>query len=586
MKKIRTGSIYVRLFRSYFATSLIPVLCLALLTVLFTRQFAMGNVKQKLTPELQGAAGVIQRELESYEESMRLFASYQGVGEFFSYETPDEDELIQINQKMYLITAGKMDSMYLHLVAPDGHILHSTTSQSGIPDNEYSYWGILRALQNAQGPVLYSGVYGSSEPGLTMALPVYERDKVAGYAMLCITDRAFEEMLSGYMTEYQLAYMLVDANHYLVMDDITGTEAVFLPLEFRSLVKAGLTAEYESGGDQKLLAAQPVGDTGLLVAAALSVGLVVSNSRSLTVFVVIVCLAALVVTLLTSRRLARSVVQPIRVICDTMQVIENGDMNARVPELGNDELGTMGRSFNLMVSQLQEQFYTNLERQDRLRIAEFKNLQAQISPHFLYNTLESIKFLARLGMNEEIDIVVSKLGIMLRSGMNFKQDMIPLRDELKVVESYIAIQQVRYEGKFTYTAHISPELLDCMVPNLVVQPLVENAIVHGIEAKVGKGELKLTGWLEGNDIYIEIYDNGGGIDQERLTRVFRDEGGPQNPVSERESIGMVNVHRRLKLYFGEPYGLTVESEPGEFTRVRLHIPKAEGSEYHVHSGDR
>lgn len=586
MKKLQTGSIYFRLFRSYFATSLIPVLCLALLTVLFTREFAMDNVKQKLTPEVQGAAGVIQQELNHYEESLGLFASYQGMGEFFSSEMPDEDEVIQINQKMYLITAGNMDSMYLHLVATDGQIVHSTTGMSGVPDNEYSYWGILRALQEVNAPVIYSGVYGSSEPGLTLGVPIIYREKVAGYAMLCITERAFAEMLSAYMTEFPLSYMIVDDNHYLIMDDITESGDVFLPLDFRSVVQEGQCLSYESAGDQKLLATESVGETGLKVAATLSVGLVVSNSRSLTVFVIVVCLAALVVTLLTSRKLARSVVQPIHVICDTMQVIENGDMDARVPELGDDELGTMARTFNLMVSQLQEQFYANLERQDRLRIAEFKNLQAQISPHFLYNTLESIKYLARLGMNEEIDIVVSKLGIMLRSGMNFKQDMIPLRDELKVVESYIAIQQVRYEGKFTYTAHISEELMDTMVPNLVVQPLVENAIVHGIEAMVGKGELRLTGWQEDDNVYIEIYDNGGGIDQERLARIFRDEGGPKDPVSERESIGMVNVHRRLQLYFGEPYGLSVESEPGKFTRVRLHIPKAEGSVYHVHSGDR
>lgn len=584
MKKLRTGSIYFRLFRSYFATSLIPVLCLALLTVLFTRQFSMGNVKTKLTPEIQGAAGVIQHELLGYEESLRLFASYQGVGEYFSYEMPDEDEMIQINQKMYLITAGKMDSVYLHLVAPDGHIVHSTTGKTGTPDHEYSYWGILRALQEADDLVLYSGVYGSTEYGLTMAIPVSYHEKVVGYAMLCMTEQAFEEILSTYVTEYPLDYLIADSNHYLVMDDITNAEDMFIPLSFRSLVEAGACVEYESGGDQKLLITEPVGNTDLLVSASLSVGLVVSNSHSLTVFVIVVCLAALMVTLLTSKQLARSVVQPIHVMCDTMQEIEAGNMDARVPDLGDDELGTMARTFNLMVTQLQEQFHINLERQDRLRIAEFKNLQAQISPHFLYNTLESIKYLARLGMNEEIDIVVSKLGILLRSGMNFKQDMIPLRDELKVVESYIAIQQVRYDGKFTYTADISADLLDSMVPNLVIQPLVENAVVHGIEAKVGTGELKLTGWQQDQDIYIEIYDNGGGIDEEKLSTIFN-EKKPENTTLERESIGIVNVHRRLKLYFGEPYGLTVESRPGCYTRVRLHIPKTEGGVYHVQSRD-
>ena len=576
MKKLRTGSIYFRLFRSYLATSLIPVICLAVLTVLFNREYSMGNVKDELTLVTQGASGVIQRELEDYEESLKIFAGDESIGKYLNDPSPNMDEIIQINQKMFLITGGKMQSLYLHLVTVDGDIVHSTTGQTGIPDNAYSYWGILRELKNTQEAVIYSGIYGGSEYGLTLAVPVYYREEMAGYAMLCVTEKAFSKGLSSYSTELPLEYMIVDSNHYLVLDNVTGAQNMFLPIEFRSLVQEGRCTEYETGGDQKLLAAELVGDTGLTVAAALSVGLVVEGSRSLTAFVIIACLATLLITLMTSRELARSVVQPIQTMCGTIHQIEAGNMDARVPELGDDELGTMGRGFNLMIHQLQEQFRTNLERQDRLRIAEFKNLQAQISPHFLYNTLESIKYLARLGMNEEIDIVVSKLGILLRSGMNFKQDMIPLRDELRVVESYIAIQQVRYEGKFTYTADISPELTECMVPNLVIQPLVENAVVHGIEAKVGHGELKLTGWQEKDDIYIEIYDNGGGIDETKLSRIFSQEH-PQEELTERESIGMRNVHRRLKLYFGEPYGLTVESRPGEFTRVRLHIPKAEGS---------
>lgn len=584
MKNIHTQSIYFRLFRSYLATSLIPVLCLAVLTVFFTREYSMGSVKDELTLVVQGASGVLQRELEDYEESLQIFADDESVGKFICDPQPNMDEVIQLNQKMYLITGGRMQSLYLHLVALDGRIVHSTTGQTGIPDNAHSYWGILRELQETQKTVLYSGVYGGSEYGLTLATPVYYRENAVGYAMLCVTESAFSKSLSSYSTELPLEYMIVDENHYLVLDHVTDGQNMFLPIEFRTMVQAGKCTEYESGGDQKLLAVEPVGDSGLLVAAALSVGLVASNSRSLTGFVLIVCLATLVVTLMTSRKLARSVVQPIHTMCDTIHEVEAGNMDARVPELGDDELGTMGRGFNLMIQQLDEQFRTNLERQDRLRIAEFKNLQAQISPHFLYNTLESIKVLARLGMNEEIGVVVSKLGILLRSGMNFKQDMIPLRDELRVVESYIAIQQVRYEGKFTYTADISPDLMECMVPNLVVQPLVENAVVHGIEAKVGKGELKLTGWQEGNDIYIEIYDNGGGIDEAKLSRIFREQYAWEEP-QERESIGMINVHRRLKLYFGEPYGLTVESKPGAYTRVRLHIPKTEGSAYHVQSRD-
>lgn len=582
MKLFRTDSIYFRLFRSYLATSLIPVLCLGALTVFFSRDYSIRKMEDELSLVVRGTAGVLQQNLENYEESLELFAGYEGIADFIRDPAPSEEDIIQLNQKMYLITGGRMQSLYLHLVTLDGSILHSTTGQTGMPDNVYSYWGILPKLQQTSGPLLYSGIYGSEEYGITLAVPVRDGDTVLGYAMLCISETAFSEIIASHSPQMPLEYIIVDSNQYLVVDSVTGHETMFLPIAYRPVLQPGECRPYESGGDQKLMAAQHIGQTGLTLAAAMSVGLVVSSSRSLTVFVITVCIAALLIALLTSRKLAGSVVQPIRIICDTIQSIEGGNRDSRVPELNDDELGTLADAFNMMLDQLQEQYRTNMERQDRLRIAELKNLQAQISPHFLYNTLESIKYLARLGMNEEIEIVVSKLGILLRSGMNFKQDMIPLRDELRVVESYIAIQQVRYEGKFTYTASIAPELLDCMVPNLVVQPLVENAVVHGIEAKLGHGELQLTGWQEDGHIYIEIYDNGDGIDDEKLRRIFQKEQ-LGNESMERERIGMANVHRRLQLYFGDPYGLTVQSQPGAYTRIRLCIPMRKGSEDNVQS---
>lgn len=577
------GRIYTRIFRSYLLVSLIPVLCLAVLIVYFTREYSMSKVEDELVLLTQGAAGVIQRELEKDEESLRILADDESLARFLQEKDPEQDDFISLNQKLFLITGGKQQSVYLHLVTLDGSILHSTTGQTGIPEKARSFWGVLRALEGAQDTVYHSGIYGSDEYGMTMALPVSSEGEVVGYAMLCLTEQAFANTLASYATQMPLNYMITDGNHYLLLDDISEQRAMFLPLGLRAIAKEGSCTGYESDVGQKLLAVEAVSGTELLVAAEVSVGLVVDSSRSLMIFVALLCLAVLVVALVTSRRLARGVVQPIQTMCLTMQQIEAGNMDARVPYLGDDELGTMARGFNLMIQQLQEQFRTNLERQDRLRIAEFKNLQAQISPHFLYNTLESIKILARLGMNEEVGLVVSKLGVLLRSGMNFKQEMIPLGDEMKVVESYIAIQQVRYEDKFTYTAHIPPELLECMVPNLVVQPLVENAIVHGLETKMGTGELRLTGWLEDGEIYLEIYDNGGGIDPEKIQRIFREEKGSEQ---ERDSIGLINVHRRLKLYYGEPYGLRIESEPGSFTRILLHIPKVKGSVYRVQSGDR
>jgi len=228
-----------------------------------------------------------------------------------------------------------------------------------------------------------------------------------------------------------------------------------------------------------------------------------------------------------------------------------------------------------MVAQLNEQFRTNLERQDRLRLAEYKNLQAQISPHFLSNTLESIKWLARLHMDDEIQIIVEKLGVLLKSGMVFKRDMITLGEELNVVESYLTIQKIRYEDKFTSRIEVPIEFESCSVPNLIIQPIVENAIVHSVEKTRGHTLLEIHAERTGELLEIRIHDNGPGIALDRLEGILC---GTQTHHTDRESIGLTNVHKRLKLYFGEPYGLRIESTEGVGTTVTISMPFRSGDE--------
>ncbi len=176
----------------------------------------------------------------------------------------------------------------------------------------------------------------------------------------------------------------------------------------------------------------PSGET---VAASVSVDLMVRSANRLTVLVVAMVALIAVFLVWQSRKMAERIVKPIETICEAMSVIERGDWERQVVVESDDEFATMAHGINHMVAQLNEQFRTNLERQDRLRLAEYKNLQAQISPHFLSNTLECIKWLARLGQYDEIQTIVEKLGVLLKSGMVFKKEMIAFGDELSVVEA-------------------------------------------------------------------------------------------------------------------------------------------------------
>ncbi len=293
-------------------------------------------------------------------------------------------------------------------------------------------------------------------------------------------------MLAGANAKFAVSYLVYDANGFLILSDALAGQDVFLQPEQRAVLRqaADGVASYEIDSEQRMISSFPL-PSGETVAASVSVDLMVNSANRLTVLVI--ALVALIGALLVwlSRSMAARIVKPIETICEAMSVIEQGDWERQVTVDSDDEFAAMAHGINHMVAQLNEQFRTNLERQDRLRLAEYKNLQAQISPHFLSNTLECIKWLARLGQYDEIQTIVEKLGVLLKSGMVFKKEMIAFGDELSVVESYLTIQKIRYRDKFSVLMSVPEELLGCLVPNLVIQPIVENAIVHGVEKKRG-----------------------------------------------------------------------------------------------------
>jgi two-component system sensor histidine kinase YesM len=229
----------------------------------------------------------------------------------------------------------------------------------------------------------------------------------------------------------------------------------------------------------------------------------------------------------------------------------------------------MACRFNDMIARIDELFHTNLEKQDRLRLAEIQALQSQINPHFLYNTLDSIKWIAKLNGIREIEVIVIQLGKLLKNSINNRNEMTTVRDSLEIIDSYLTIQKIRYSDRFTVHMDIDPGVLDCYVPRLIIQPIVENAIVHGIVKKIGEGRLDIKAGRAGTDLLIEVADDGAGIDAARLEQIRTELESDQRKV---ENIGIHNVNRRIKLCYGEKYGVSISSEAGRGTTVILTMP--------------
>jgi two-component system sensor histidine kinase YesM len=252
-----------------------------------------------------------------------------------------------------------------------------------------------------------------------------------------------------------------------------------------------------------------------------------------------------------------------------MRKVEEGKFDVRVDVNSRDEIGFMASRFNDMIRNIDELFHTNLEKQDRLRLAEIQALQSQINPHFLYNTLDSIKWLAKLNGIKEIEVIVIQLGKLLKNSINNQNEMTTIRESIEIIDSYLTIQNIRYSGRFEVNMDIDSNVLDCYVPRLIIQPIVENALIHGIAKKVEPGKLDIKVKQAGTDIVIEVTDDGVGIDDAHLKQIKAELECDKRKV---QNIGIHNVNRRIKLCYGDKYGVSIYSEATKGTRVVLTMP--------------
>ena len=295
------------------------------------------------------------------------------------------------------------------------------------------------------------------------------------------------------------------------------------------------------------------------------------NFWLLALAAVAVLLAALVSSIVISRALSR----PLKGLSRAMRQFEkNADTFTYAPVGGAREVQELSESFSHMVVKIQHLMETVRREEINLRKTELKALQAQINPHFLYNTLDSIAWMCEQGRNDEAVQMVNALAQLFRISISRGHELIPIRSELRHAESYLKIQKHRYKNQFSYRFDVDESCLDFLCNKITLQPIIENAIYHGINGLVDEGEIVITLRAEGTDVVFTVADNGVGMDQAQIEAILRKER------SDHTGIGIKNVNDRLKIYFGEGYGITIDSEPDVGTTVTIRMPQVrEEGEY-------
>ncbi|WP_256201029.1 sensor histidine kinase [Thermoanaerobacter thermocopriae] len=266
-------------------------------------------------------------------------------------------------------------------------------------------------------------------------------------------------------------------------------------------------------------------------------------------FIYLTALLSVVIAALISLYFSYSISQPIIKLATEMKRVEKGNFNISVEENWDGEIGVLYSSFNYMIKRINELIHEVYLSKIKEKDAELKALQAQINPHFLYNTLDTVNWLAVKHNAPEISKIVNSLASILRYSINKGNDVTTVDKELKHVESYITIQKIRFKDKFEVSFNIDKRILHYKTIKLILQPLVENAIIHGIETYEGKGKILINGYLGDGKIVFEVINNGNPIDLDVVNKLL------DSPSEDKDSYGIQNVNERIKLYYGEEYGL-------------------------------
>lgn len=333
------------------------------------------------------------------------------------------------------------------------------------------------------------------------------------------------------------------------------------------------TVTVGNGEHEKIYTISRSDKTGWTVVGCMNVAELLKGSRQAQ-RVYVVCAAGLIVlALILSRLIARNITYPIQRLRDSMKKVQTGEFPTTDLEVSSEnEIGSLTKSFNVMTHRIEELMEQNIHEQEQKRKSELKALQSQINPHFLYNTLDSIIWMAEGKKNEEVVLMTASLARLLRQSISNEDELVSIGQEAEYARSYLTIQKMRYKDKLEFQIDISPAISGVKIIKLVLQPIIENAIYHGLKYKGSKGFLVVRGYQEGEKAVLEVEDNGVGMDEETLSHIFE-----KHKVNyQSNGVGVYNVQKRLKLYYGEEYGIVYKSRKNEGTRAVITIPMETG----------
>lgn len=416
-------------------------------------------------------------------------------------------------------------------------------------------------------PVLMESVIHEGESFLSVIQKVEDDNgDILGYVAADIKERTiYYEYLEAVNDEKITRVLLVDGNNEVV----TSAEYSDLGKTFAAITDHNVpdhNGYSEKDGVLSFFSRGSFSDCGLYLEVPKKE--VLSGLSQIRLFLIGIFGTFFVVAVLLALWLSRVVCGPLKSMTSTVEKVGEGDLSLRTEVVTADEIGTLGKEFNHMLDYIEDLIAKVIEEEQQKKDAELEALQYQITPHFMYNTLNSIKFAAFLKGEKELAGLIGDFVELLQASINKKGSFLSVADEIHILKNYIHLQDFRYQGSFQVEYNISEEAHSCYIPRLILQPLVENSLLHGIDIKRQKGKIWISGKVEEERLILVVADNGRGMTEEEIRNLFNSHAKKTNGLS---AVGVPNVKERLELYYGEKGGMKYDSS-SDGTTVTVFLP--------------
>jgi len=548
-----------RLLTYLFFGGLFPLL-LASAMILYAADSVYENTQAKSgRAEVQRISREIDNLVGNYE---RLMSPLLARAEILAFLRGARDDVEHIYGDLYATLAGRTGEATIYLLSADGAQVIATDDlprDYRLPGN--LYWGLFGRAIKEQGWALVSADRYEAdrrETVFSMVRAIREGDELLGFVVIDVRREALVPLIQRVQDGNEGQIILADRYHYVMMDMLDhhreGFSATLLPQTDAEPMES-VFRDY----------AYASSDTGFVV--HLRQRLDSAPLDYLFRLVLMVDAIALGVTAYLAYRLSRRLWHPLHTLATAMRRVRScDDFSVQVDVHRTDEIGELALTFNSLIEHIRTLLAENRERERTLRVAQVKSLTEMIKPHFMYNTLNLIKWSAKLGDSEGAADIAVQLGKLLRASVSMKE-FVTVAEELSFLRTYLKIQQRRFEGRLKVSVRVETRVYGCYVPKLILQPLVENAIQHGIEMAEGGGRISIVGQREDGYLVFRVKDNGQGMPPQRQQEVLarRDDN----------HFGLYNVHMRAVLNGDEDCGITLHSTEGKGTEVILTLKRME-----------